>query len=116
MNLSEINTATLEGRLLIVAFSKLTTTVYSETEPDVVLQILIDGAEKAFPNALPSLQSVSKTTFEQDIEGSINKHSKENDSNTPDFILAKYLSKCLEAFNECSRSREKWYGKELKII
>jgi len=39
----------------------------------------------------------------------------ENGSNTPDFILAKYLADCLEAFNSASRHRERWYGKQLKI-
>lgn len=39
----------------------------------------------------------------------------ENGSNTPDIILAEYMRKCLEAFNEASRAREKWFGKELKI-
>jgi len=45
----------------------------------------------------------------------INRNSLENDSNTPDFILAEYLYYCLESFNWASRRRETWYGKELKI-
>ena len=55
------------------------------------------------------------TPLERDIRNAINKHSAENGSNTPDFILAEYLGSCLIAFNEASRAREKWYGKELKI-
>ena len=41
----------------------------------------------------------------------LNKHSKENDSNTPDFILAKYLIECLTSFNKAVCARENWYGR-----
>jgi|GEM_PF-1783292 hypothetical protein len=44
----------------------------------------------------------------------INQESLENQSNTPDFILAEYLVSCLEAFNRASTSRETWYGKKLE--
>jgi hypothetical protein len=54
-------------------------------------------------------------TFEGELSSLINKYSKENGSNTPDFILAQYLNECLESFNKASRAREKWFGKELKI-
>ena len=58
---------------------------------------------------------MEKTEFTKEIADVINRHSKENGSNTPDFILANYLVMCLEAFDITSRLREKWYGKELKI-
>ncbi len=53
--------------------------------------------------------------FRKDLESLINKHSLENGSNTPDFILAEYLTDCLNAFDKTSKAREKWFGKELKI-
>lgn len=53
--------------------------------------------------------------FECALKELINMYSMENGSNTPDIILAEYMRKCLEAFNEASRAREKWFGKELKI-
>ena len=31
-------------------------------------------------------------------------------SDTPDFILAKYLRRCLENFNETLQERDKWSG------
>lgn len=37
--------------------------------------------------------------FEERLRKIINEYSKENDSNTPDFILVKYLCCCLDAFN-----------------
>ena len=59
------------------------------------------------------ISSMSK--FEIELESLINKHSLENESNTPDFILAQYLVLCLMAFNKTSLAREKWYGKSLNI-
>jgi len=50
------------------------------------------------------------TNFEKAIQGTINKYSMENESNTPDFILAQFLSSCLRAFNQSVQQRENWYG------
>ena len=47
-----------------------------------------------------------------ELRGLLNKHSMENDSNTPDFILAQYLIDCLVAYNRALRRRSKWYGQE----
>ena len=45
-------------------------------------------------------------TFPHELMQLINKHSIENGSNTPDFILAEYLKQCLEAFDMCVRRRD----------
>jgi hypothetical protein len=50
-------------------------------------------------------------SFEKELEFLINKHSKEGESNTPDFILAIYILDCLEAYNRAVRAREEWYGR-----
>ena len=47
--------------------------------------------------------------FESQLASLINRHSLENGSNTPDFILAGYLRSCLEAFDVASVAREGWY-------
>ena len=47
----------------------------------------------------------------KDIESVINKHSIENDSDTPDFILAEYLIGCLRTFDKATTRREEWYGR-----
>ena len=44
--------------------------------------------------------------FKEELKNLINKHSKENDSNTPDFVLAIYLGECLKAFNKAVNRRE----------
>jgi len=44
------------------------------------------------------------------IEKAINEECRENDSDTPDFILAEYLMACLKAFEITVFKRDKWYG------
>jgi hypothetical protein len=51
--------------------------------------------------------------FRKELETLINRHSLENGSNTPDFILANYLVACLKAFDATLVEREKWYGREV---
>lgn len=50
--------------------------------------------------------------FLDELRTLINRHSKENGSNTPDFILAEYLNDCLRAFDKTVVLRERWYGRE----
>ncbi len=50
--------------------------------------------------------------FKKELEELINKHSKENDTNTPDFILANYVNDCLYVYETAVLARDKWYGIE----
>jgi hypothetical protein len=50
-------------------------------------------------------------TLKKEIENTINKHSAECGSDTPDYILAQYLIQCLEAFDSAVMAREVWYGR-----
>ena len=52
--------------------------------------------------------------FEKELEQVINRHSQENASNTPDFILAQYLTACLAAWNAGVQQRETWYGRDAR--
>ena len=55
--------------------------------------------------------------FEKELSNLINKHSREDASNTPDFILAKFLTECLYAWNGATQKRENWHGRpEIKGI
>lgn len=56
------------------------------------------------------------SNFLEQLEGLINSHSKENESNTPDFILAQYMSDCLDAFTKASNRREEWFGRKLEVV
>lgn len=49
--------------------------------------------------------------FRKELEELINKNSLENGSNTPDFILAEYLTDCLSTFDKIVYKREEWYGR-----
>jgi hypothetical protein len=51
-------------------------------------------------------------SFQRELEGLINKYSRENDSNTPDFILAQYIEDCLSSFTKAVQQRETWYGRD----
>ena len=51
-------------------------------------------------------------TLRSDIEHAINCNSAENGSNTPDFMLAEFLTDCLTAFDRAVKAREKWYGRD----
>lgn len=55
---------------------------------------------------------MNKSEFEKELENLINKYSLESGSDTPDFILAEYLSKCIDVFNTTTRQRELWYGRK----
>jgi hypothetical protein len=54
--------------------------------------------------------------FRDEIRRAINRHSAENGSDTPDFILSEYLADCLEVWDRAVRAREKWYGRERKTV
>ena len=50
------------------------------------------------------------STFKKELEELINKHSKENGCDTPDFILANFLNASLDAFDAAVKHRSEWYG------
>lgn len=56
---------------------------------------------------------MSAQDFAKDLESLINRHSQENGSDTPDFILAQYLLGCLAAWNAAVTHREVWYGRRV---
>lgn len=54
---------------------------------------------------------MSAEGFRKRLEHIINSESRENGSNTPDFLLADYLTDCLAVFDKTVTAREKWYGR-----
>lgn len=57
-----------------------------------------------------------ESNFRNEIAQVINRYGRENGSDTPDFILARFLSRCLDAFDETLLMREHWYGRELGVL
>ena len=55
---------------------------------------------------------MTTTKFEQELRSLINRHSVENASNSPDFILAQFLQGCLSTFDTAIQQRETWYGRD----
>lgn len=49
--------------------------------------------------------------FITELRELLNRRSMENGSDTPDFILAQYLTDCLRAWNKATNRREDWYGR-----
>ena len=54
---------------------------------------------------------IEEASLRQEISAVLNKYSKENGSNTPDFVLADYLMNCLTAFDKAIKDRDQWYGR-----
>ena len=48
--------------------------------------------------------------FQKALERLINKYSKENGSDTPDYLLSVYLMGCLNNFNNVVKQRDEWHG------
>ena len=51
------------------------------------------------------------SNFQKDLAQLINKYCIENESDTPDFMIAEYLDGCLQVYNETITKREEWYGR-----
>ena len=60
------------------------------------------------------MDSGRKVELFKKMQEILNQTCSENASNTPDFILAKYLITCLEAFNEAVVRRDDWYNVNLE--
>lgn len=50
--------------------------------------------------------------FRKELEELINRFSLENNSNTPDFILAEYLEQSLKSFDLAVTKRSLWYNEK----
>jgi hypothetical protein len=51
--------------------------------------------------------------FQKEIATVINKHLRENMSDTPDFILARFLEQCLKAHSVAVSQRDHWFGADM---
>lgn len=78
----------------------------------------------SYPQAQPQSQPIPSTlgaVYEEyvgngqspslwdEVQSVLNRHSRENKSQTPDFILAQYLASALEAFEQAVNARDSWY-------
>jgi hypothetical protein len=70
--------------------------------------------ETTIPDVKPVESKVEEksTTFTHELKLLIKKYTLENGSDTPDYILAKYLANCLKAFDGAVKARTEWYSKD----
>lgn len=54
--------------------------------------------------------------FQEDLASTLNRHSAEAPSGTPDFILAEFLTETLKAFNEAVSKRGEWRGQPVEFV
>jgi len=47
-------------------------------------------------------------SFMKELTHLVNKYSKETNSNTPDYLLASYMLKCLNAYEFTITERARW--------
>lgn len=55
------------------------------------------------------------TELQRDLADLLNRHSRENESGTADFLLAEFLTGCLETFEASIRARDAWWNFQPKI-
>jgi hypothetical protein len=119
-NLNDIDLTTEEGQLLIAALGQLSTQAdFSNLHPDEILRHVVTVREKIYTENKPAFEKVhpNRVPFTEELERLVNRYSLESfGGNTPDFILAQYLVKCLQVFGETCRQRSDWYGKETGSI
>lgn len=114
INLSDVNTNTKEGRYLMAALAKITTESQTDKTPDEVLEQCYLLQEEMYKDALDIPPIISeRPTFEKALQTLINQYSKENGSNTPDFVLSEYLADCLDVFDKTMAKREIFYGRNI---
>ena len=53
--------------------------------------------------------------FVRELAEVINRHSMENRSNTPDFMLAEFMAGCLNVYENTIRNRAEWSSSSNKI-
>lgn len=51
--------------------------------------------------------------FERDIAAVLNKHGKDTETNTPDFILAEYINRTLMALAGMNTKNKDWHGEDV---
>ena len=51
-----------------------------------------------------------KAEFTKELEALLNRYGADTECGTPDYILAEYLTSCLETYRDTVRSRDTWFG------
>jgi hypothetical protein len=69
----------------------------------------IENFHSEHSSGVPRFTRIDDTrTWERYLEYGINYHCMENGSNTPDFILGRFLANVLRAFDQAAQERGNW--------
>jgi hypothetical protein len=83
-----------------------------QAAPDIDPTVNLDTWE---PQSRPAVIHPRPSGLERDIAAVMNRHSEENESGTPDFILAGFLIGVLDAYNKTLGERAVWRGESLEL-
>lgn len=83
-----------------------------KTNPENTESVAGAGCPASPCPASPCLAS----RFRKELETLINCNNQEAGSDTPDFILADYLTDCLAAFDKAVTHRAYWYGHKTQPV
>lgn len=56
-----------------------------------------------------TMETKNRMDFAKELQSLINRYSQESASDTPDFILARYIIGCLEVYEYAAKARDEWY-------
>lgn len=106
---------TSSGELYIYLYgglTKVTSGNYLLVTTEGILSIEQQEFESLFTELDPVILLAHNMdmSFEQKLKYLLNYMQLENESNTPDFVLAAYLHACLRNFNTAVQSRDNWWG------
>jgi hypothetical protein len=86
-----------------------------KTPNDIEPKTDIENTESEAGAGCPA-SPCSASRFRQELETLINCNNQEAGSDTPDFILADYLTDCLAAFDKAVTHRTYWYGHKTQPV
>lgn len=78
-------------------------------------QIDWDNDTKQPTKSFPAVIIEEESNLEKGLGHLLNKHSAENESGTPDFILAMFLKAQLDLFNQTIKNRAVWRGESVEL-
>jgi len=91
----------VDGRLqLVIKFDEQISQDFYRMFTQEFVPLVLSFGGRAIPE--------KTTPFMNELQELINKHSMENGSHTPDFIIAHFLQNALLDYNQAVRARDKW--------
>lgn len=62
------------------------------------------------------MNAEKRVALHKGIQTLVNSLSLENESNTPDWVIADYLVECLDVWNRTTDTRERYYGRTAEVL